>query len=407
MTRSLPVLLGLVLLAGGLAGCIGSEEGASPGAETEQASLSADDPDASPAAGDAADQQADVETLAFPETMPAQVTEWANGTFTAHEACRLTGCATGQAVRLVELDGQLADHAPTRISAELTYDTGPRLFVDTIDLYVWSQDGTFYTFDRTEEEGREAVETTVLKGSEPLVVQVFYEWPTGAEPEVDYQLRVDAETSPTHVPAGVPVAVDAEPGQRILAETSVDERASGSDAAPSLLTYGPDDALLDRYEASGESLELRLPADTDAGEHVLVPPEEGPAVELSTNGTTAAMRALPLDYQPGDAHPVDGAEPVEWSFEAAEHPLGVGLVYEPHRAMAVTAERGQATVTGPQGTVLEGHLGCGTCIGNGFYWAMQTPIGAEGLAAGGYDAVYEPTAEAGAQVAHVLVTYER
>lgn len=406
MTRALPLLVGLLLVTAGLAGCLSSGDGSAGADAAEQGSLSADNADTSPAPGDQAGASSERSAIAFAQEEPVQETIWANGTFAANENCYASGCLTGQAVRLVELGDPLPGEAPARISAELTYDTGPTIFLDTIDLFVWSEDGTFYTFDRTEEEGRETVTSTLVKASEPLVLEVFYQWPTGAEPEVEYTLRVDVEVAPTTLPPGVPVAVDAEPGQRLVAERA-DDGGSGDAAGPGLLAYGPDDNFLDRYAADGDSLEVTLPEATSGGEHVFVVPENRAPVRVLANGSAHEMRPLALTVEQTEPVPVDGAQPVAWSFEIDERPLAAGVAYEVGRPIAVTADVGQATLTGPQGDLVSGELGCGTCILTGSFHTIATPIGGEGLAAGSYDAVYEPTAEAGTQVSGLVVTYER
>lgn len=406
MTRTLPLCVGLLLLTAGLAGCLGSDDAPAADGEAQAASQTAEDAEASPAPGDDAETSGERSAIAFAQDEPVRETIWANGTFAANENCYASGCLTGQAVRLVEVDDPLPEKAPARVRAELTYDTGPSIFIDTIDLFAWSEDGTFYTFDRTEEEGRETVRSTLVKASEPLILEVFYQWPTGAEPEVEYTLRVDIEAEATSLPPGVPVAVDAEPGDELVAERAAD--ASDGDASgPGLLAYGPDDSFLDRYASDGDRLEVTLPETTSSGEHVFVVPEDRAPVRLLANGSEREMRPLALTLEQTEPVAVDGAQPVSWSFDVSKRPLAAGVAYEVGRPIAATTDVGQATLTGPQGEVVSGALGCGFCILTGSFRTITTPIGAQGVMAGSYDAVYEPTAEAGTQVSGLLVTYER
>lgn len=405
MTRTLSALLGLLLLSAGLAGCLSSSGGEQTGgAAVGEASLEGQTPASSTAGNDTGPEG---EPLVFAEASPIQQTVWANDSFTAADSCYASGCPRGTAFQEVELAGQLAENAPTRITAELTYDAGASVFAEPLNLFAYGEDATFYDFQLTEEQGREQIDATVLEGDEPVIVGVFYNWPTGDEPEVDYTLRIDVESSPDVVPAGVPVELAAEPGDALLADPMQAVEGAEAEGPARLLAYGPNDEFLDSFGGQDESLETTLPEDTAAGEHVFVVPEESAPVEISTNGSATEMRALHLAFQRGEGHPVDGVEPVSWSFQLDRRPLALGMVYGNDRPATASVSQGQATLRGPQGTVIEGELGCGFCLTLGYFAATGTPIGADGLAAGGYEAVYEPTAETGSQVSHFLVTYER
>lgn len=402
MTRALPLLVGLLLVTSGLAGCL-SSGGGSGAADAGQGSLSADDADAAPAPGEQADDGGGLAPLAFPASAALDETRWANGSFSAQQACVPAGCAAGEAWQQVELT-DLPQQAPTRIEAELTFQAGPTEPLGNMYVYAYTPDGSLYSYEEEWEPGSHTVDATMLVGEEPVTVVVFYSWTDATRAEAEYQLRLDLTADTRTVPAGGAVAVDAEPGQRFRAEPAGEDDGEGS---VGLLAYGPEDAYLDRYQADGGSLDLRLPEDSTAGEHVLVVAENASPARLATNSSEAEMRALDYRYEQGQAQPVDGTEPVEWSFDVDRRPLAVGAVAGTNRPLGVTTDEGQVTVSGPEGEVLSSELGCGFCVGESLTAWARTPIGDEALAAGSYDAVYDPDAEVGTQVAGLVVTYER
>lgn len=205
------------------------------------------------------------------------------------------------------------------------------------------------------------------------------------------------------------------------AGASGDAGSAEDGASPSLLVYGPGDAFLARLGADGEgggsgpgAIDASLPAGTGGGSnaYVLVAPATGPAVELATNASGASassleLTPLPLATQQGSEQTVRGPQAVTRSFQPDRRPLAVGIYLTNEQPIAAGADEGTGQLTGPNGQLLQGEMGCGLCLTGSYYAELVTPIGDEGVVAGSYQASYEPGVEAGFSVGHFLVSYER
>lgn len=396
--------MALVLATAGLTGCIGlggdDAEATGPENATTQ---SVEGEAASNAAGEAEDE---FQPASFPSEAPV-ATLWANGTFSAHESCLAGGCFTGTAFQQTELSSELPQDAPAVVTATLTTESGNSALLDAIDVYMYGQEMTFYDYQASEEGDEEVDRATVLKGNEPLVVEVAYYGPDGQAPEAEYTLRIDIDAQPDVIPPGVPVEIDAEPGQTYEAKPVDGE--GGSQGSPSLLIYNSEDAFVSELGGDGGSLETTVPPDAPEGKPVLVVPEDSPPLAISTNVSDTQMRALPLAFEPGDAHPVEGPQPVEWSFELSDRPLAVGMYYTTQDGPPVSAsfDDGHAQIAGPQGNVLDADLGCNFCISTSYGTGVASDIGADGVTAGSYDATFEPGGDAGYAVGQFTMTYDR
>lgn len=389
--------LALVLLLGALAGCTGDED---QPVEPDQAA--AEEGQAVQAgAGDrqAGGAGANLTQATFATEGFSNETLWQNGTFQAHEGCFPAGCTTGSAYQEVELDGELADGAPTTVRAELSYDSGA-LGPAALSLGMYSSSGTFYSYESSSDAGEETVEAVFLKDSDPLVVQVFYAGPFGAEAEVDYTLRIQASVDETRVLSGMPVEVEAEPGQ-------VFRMPADDEGDVEVMVYGPDDRFTTRLTGETGQLDTQVPADADPGARVLVPTSDSPAVTIETNRSEPTMRALNYVVERGDPHPVQGAEPVAWSFEPEPLPLAVGVYATEDDALGASTAPGEIALQAPNGTPIEGTFGCGFCVSTGFSAWWTTAAGDPAIEPGTYEATYEPTGETGYAVGHLLVRYQR
>lgn len=394
-------LIALALTTASLAGCIGGED---PDANRSTATRER----GTTSRPGMASVNGNLTSITFPADRATNRTVWANGTFSPQQNCYAGGCLTGSAFQQAELDEEIPSGIPTTIRVQLTYESGPAVLDEPLDLGVFAEEASFYSYESTEESGRDVVETTVLKEGSPIVVQVFYEWPTGSEPEAQYTLRIDVDAEAKVLPPGVPVEVPGQPGQRFTAAAAVPAGSAGQGSgSPGLLVYGPDDTLLDRWTSEGGSLDETLPAGAPSGDYVLVAPETGPPIRLKTNASGAKLRPLALTFEGGDAHPVRGPQPVSWSFDTSTVPLAVGVYMTNDLPAGVSADEGSVTVEGPSGTLLDGPFGCGTCFTLGYGTGTATLLGASGLAAGTYSATYEPTGEVGFAVGHFVIGYER
>lgn len=392
-----PAIAALVLLTAGVAGCIGGSDGSgangTPGDQLEGATSTS--VGASSAAADG-----NLTPVRYALDGPANRTVWANGTFRVQDNCFLV-CQDGPSYHETKLDGELVPDAVNRITATLSFDRQNPILADALQVYGYAESGTFYGYNISQETGGGTFEALFVKGESPLVVVVAYEGPPSAQPEIDYTLQIDVEIDPAVVPPGVPVELQAEPGQGFLFE------AAGQSSGIEVLAYGADDALKGRLTSEGDRLESTVPPSVAAGKHVLVPSSASSPIRISSNGTTAEMRALGLAWTIGELHPVEANQAVDWTFEARNVPLAVGMHLENGQPLAIGAGPGDAVIESPNGTPLDESFGCGFCIAGGLFLSTVSPIGDESLGAGTYAASYQPTAEAGTAVGEVVITYER
>lgn len=407
MTRTLSLAAAALLLVAGLAGCLGSGEDASGAAGEPVEQTETGDPAAPSSVTDDDEAPGEVGQQALTYAAePVDTTLWENGSFAATDGCLGAGCVTGDAYHQVELASELPDEAPVVVRAELTYEATSAVFGDPVSLSLIPYDATVYGYESSGGDGEQTIETTLLKGSDAVVVQVFNGGPVEGETEIQYTLRIDIRTPVDVVPSGASVAIPLEPGETLVAEAAAGAE-NETEGPLRVLAYGPKDRFLDTYEADGDRTAIDIPSAGSTGEHVLVVPQSSPAVRLVPNASAADLRALAHTVTTGEWHPVEGQDEVAWSFDVAERPLAVGIGHRYEEPMAATSDQGQATITGPEGPLLESEVGCGFCLGSSFQYYDATAIGEPGVAAGSYDASYQPTGEARTSVTELVVTYER
>lgn len=406
------LLLAALLLAAPLTGCLGLTDGdggddAAP-TDAGQASGSGDG-DARPGSGaDGSAVAGNLTPLTFGDAAgeATDTTVWANETFSPEQMCQPAGCQTGSAFQTVTVDEELPSGLPVRLTATLSYETGPTIFATPLDMAVFSEGASFYTFESTEEAGEDRIDATVLGGSGPVTVQVTYRWPTGTEPEASYTLEIDIVADPAAVPGGVPVAVDLGPGDRIQA-TPAAAGGQGSDGSVEVGLNGPDDQRLAWASSQDGSASVQVPSTGAAGEHVLVVSEASAPLRLATNGSSATMRALETTFESGDLTEAQPGEATEVTVDVATPPLAVGAYLTESQPLGASATEGSVTVASPEGTLIEGEFGCSLCLSTGFFASAVSDSGLAELTAGTYTITYEPGVEAGYGVGPVVVTYER
>ncbi len=386
-----------------MAGCIGGNDGPGPN-DTRGAGLSGATADQ----GDGADGSPDgnLTTVSYPIEPGLNTTIWANGSFAVQDNCQLGGCVTGSASQETELMDPIPSDAWVDVTATLSWDDGRPFLADGLNLYMYTEEGTFFEFNYTSEFGHEVIEATFLEDGAPLVVGVSYTGMPSAKAETAYTLEIDISIDPTVVPPGVPVELQAEPGQSFVFE-AVDE-SQGID----VLTYGPDDGFAGRLSSDTGRRETSVPPTLEAGKHVLVPADGSAPIRILTNGTTAEMRPLHLTWEAGDLHPVENNEPVNWTFEPDRVPVAVGLYLTNDGPVSVNGFPGEATLEGPNGTLIDVTIGCTICItfgvlGGNLQFSTWTGIGPDGLGPGTYQAGYQPSAEHGYGIGQVLIHYQR
>lgn len=391
-STTLAATLALTLLLAGAAGCLGSEDTGGAGIEPTG------DPDTSPQTDGASTTNLSLAT--FPIETAVDRTVWANGSFQPHQACNPVGCATGQAYQTTELT-DLPDAVPVRVSVELTYQAPASIYARPLQVSVLSEEATFYTYQQTDEPGRETVETTLLTGGSPVGVEVHYQGQTGQAPEESYTLRIEVTADQEVVPAGVPVTLPVEGGDTVRVEPIGD-----SDGVEAVL-FGPQDDVVARASEASQPVSLTVPEVTGTDPMVLLVPEGGPAVRVWTNTTAVSLGALGLQVERLEPQDITGPETVAWSFEVDGHPVQAGIYFQDDAPLGATADRGDATLVSPGSTLVQGDLGCGTCIVGGYEMLLGSPVGDPGLVPGTYEATYEPGGSAGMQVGGYLVWYQR
>ncbi len=393
-----PAIAALLVLTAGMAGCIGGSDAPGPNGTPTEDLESASQSDADEATGELS---TGMTTVLSPPGSAVATTVWANGSFAVQDNCFLV-CQDGPSYREAEVDGELIPGAVNDVTATLSFDRQNPALADALQVYGYAEDGTFYAYNISQEAGGGTFEALFVKGESPLVVVVAYEGPPSARPELNYTLRIDVEVEPSVIPAGVPVELSVTPGQRFVFEA-----IDGSQGIE-ILAHGPDDVRQARLSSEGARLETSVPLDVQEGKHVLVPTADSAPIRILTNGTTTEMRALPLSFEAAEPHAVQPHEAVNWTFEPATAPLAVGIYQTNDQAFSVSGLPGELTLQGPNGTLLEHSFGCGVCVtGSGYGMSTWTTIGAAGVGPGSYQASYQPTAEAGYAVGHILIGYER
>lgn len=339
--------------------------------------------------------------LGFASSTPINTTQWFNGSFAAADACNPVGCITGAAIRNVDITEHLPRDVPVRLRAILNYTTNQPVFAQPLLMALRAPTPTTYArTDDTATQGHVQIDATIVRREDPIILELLYGAPAGAEAETKYELRLDAWGHHELVPGGVPVAIRLEPGAKIRATWH-------SDLSSDALVYAPDDSFVIRVEPRNDGLLWDEPVNT-GGEYVFVFPETTPWVRLTTMNVTGPLRTLDLERTFSTPQPVAG-QPVAWSFTVDRLPLHVGIFETNTSFLVVARENSNAVITSPEGTVAQGPIGCGgTCVqGSEHFASLRSLTGDERNIPGEYDARYEPTQEAGMQVGHFVTHYKR
>lgn len=394
--------LTLLLIAAALTGCLGLT-GDDEAADEQAGPSSLDQPPGqAPETGQngALDPSTNLTTLSFPEGEDTNTTVWANGTFSPEQTCYAAGCTTGSAYERVIIDDELTDGLPVQITATLTYDTGPTIYAQPVDLSLFSEEATIYTLESEDGDDRAVIQATVLGGSGPVTAEVVYRWPTGAEPETSYSLEIELTASRTLVPASVPVAVELAPGDRLVGE-AVEEGAAALDLR------GPEDARIAHASSNDSPAAITLPSDAPQGEYVVLVPSASQPLRLLANASTETMRVLDVEVAAGELHEAQPGQPAEVSFDLANPPTAVGVYLTTSQPLGASAEQGHLTLVAPGDTLLDEPFGCSICITGGYRTVAWGPAGDASLTAGTYTITYEPGAEAGYGIGSLVQTYQR
>lgn len=390
------LLLAGLLLAAPLAGCLGAGGEDAASASADEDSL---DAETGPQDPEAADGEANRTPLAF-DGSQTRTTVWFNDTFAPQENCYAGGCATGSAAHEIPIEGELPESLPARVTATLSHDDEAPVLPDPIELGLFAQDASIYTAEWTSEDGVDEIAFTTLVDGGSVTLQVFYEWLSGAEPETSYALEVQVEAGPQFVPPGAVAAVELAPGDAVSAS------AVGEGPA-ALELRGPEDVPVDRASSEDGAATVSVPEEGSAGEHVLVVPDTSSAVQLETAAEASSARPLPLAAEALPPREATPGQTLSFEEDVQPAPVAVAAYTVPTDDVGVSATEGSVTVEAPDGTVIDGGLGCNLCLTIGFYESAWSDTGAAELAAGTYTVTYEPGAEAGWEVGLMVASYQR
>lgn len=347
--NALGVIVVGLLLAAGIAGCVGgAQEGSSPSGAPEAPASSpggaggASGADAPPPQGRAARFDAS----------PANRTIWANGSFSIESS--LVGQFDTQTPDVDEQVTPIQDEVPAgvpfRLVAELTY-ASPATGQDPFRVFVRTGAHPVYAISGDEGAGRERLEaTSAIVGDAPWQVVVNVD-PGQDEAEIDYTLAITVALLPGTVPAEAPVAVTVPDGATGLRLTP-----AGGNGSLAAMVWGPDDGFVGRATADGNgSATVPVPG---GGEHVVATDAPARIRVLGASGgdrtTSPTLRALGTTLAPSEAHELATQGPDTWPFEPERVPMAVAVVLQAGDAATpgATGQGFQIEVTAANGTVL-------------------------------------------------------
>jgi hypothetical protein len=306
MHRALPLAIAVLL-----AGCSG-DPGPAAGAPGPADDLSA--------AADAPLNATQAQLLFAAEAQEQTLAQ--DGTIALGESCLPFGGVvpcTGQ--RIVDLTAIVPADVPVQVTLSMDDDAGPGGFVE---VYLRFENAAATTYlEDDEDDGGDLVAVIVMQagGRVEAVVQQFF--PSLAPPaEVKFHLEARTVVRPDVVPTFLPVAVDLQAGETVLA---------AGDDLEDLVVIPPGGTALHHlgpyvYNA------------TSSGRHVVIASGQGDTRLYGPPGTT--LKALLVQLHQGEPHPVTSGEEVAWSFTLEGIPLYVGLLVE-------TADQAQGFAVAP------------------------------------------------------------
>lgn len=362
-----------------LAGCVGGSGDA--GASLDDGGDAGDGAGGSPAGTNGSATA----PLSF-DTEPGVRTDNVTVTVEPQDACLPVACnshmATGNAefIKFIDISHLLPAGTHARVEAEATWDDGvPGPVFQEMNLQWWFQDMWVNGTETVQEPGRAWIGGHVSShGPEPAQLILVVIEPENTQPiEVDVSLTVEPLVD--RVAPGNPVAVELDGPTKIEATTD------GSLQNGVLQVHGPDDALVTTAPFDGGNATARLPAGSPAGEYVLHVRGAGDPVSFhvpDANLSEPGMRLLDVSPDLGEERtPPDGRQEMTWTRELDRAPYWVSLWVEQLDRWAVTVNM-NVTITGPQGTVVDGAI---TCLPCGYsIFVFGTAPGSPELTAGTY-----------------------
>ena len=299
--------------------------------------------------------------LTYPVAAPVTHTVWANDSFPVNENCSMTGCAAGMGRKTTVITEFLPAAVPVKLHVELDYGTSATstIYGAPLFLLLYAGDATLYnfTYDRPQ-AGRDIFDWTLLKGGDPVTIEIMYSSPHPTGPEVAYTLLIDIRADPLSTPGAVPVELSLAAGDEFVVETP-----AGS-PAPSLLLFDAAGRVVGSFPSATNRSLVRVPDAAGAGPVVVLLDADVDDARILTNATTSALRPLGLEYVIGTPRSTTSASVIEWDFQVDGMPLFVGLYARPTTPLWAEANLMEVQVASPLGVVVEGLFGCQGCITN-------------------------------------------
>lgn len=348
-------------------------------------------------------------TLSFAAGGVVDETRWENGTFHVSEHSFPKGVATGI---LGEYDADrrvidVTDMVPTGVPVILEAEIHAELGRGDLDLWLTAPEGEVWARDYdTPYGGYSRIRSLIVhEAGGPLELNVRYDEIDDSQ-SFDYTLEITSRADPAVVPPGVPVALELPAGGTLglgpVEEFALSDEPDGLEA----MLWGPDDTDLGRLSAADGSSTFTVADEAAGGEHVVMGVHDSPAFRIQVSSATetdASLRPLTQAFTMGPGVETDESPEVTWSFELETAPIQVGVFTN-----ATEVSDGlEVRLAGPSETILESSIG-GLWINAGFGWL--SPMGADGLTAGTYEATVTYDHAVGAspiEANHVVVGYRR
>lgn len=381
----------LVVLSVGLAGCVGSQTAGEASSGGQGADATAMEDGEAGSSGGQTDGTGAAAALAFPAAADVTRTLWFNGTFEITEHSWPKGMVTSALGmeydpdrRTHDVTDEVPEGVPAVVRAEINADVGE----GDVDLWFEFSDDIWTASADAPYGGYTAAEIGIVRVDDPVVVTLRYD-EIDDSAAFDYTLRVDVIAHPDLVPAGIPVAVDVPTGADGL---RIEFAGEGEGRAA--WVWDPDDALVGRFDPGDERISVPLGPDAPRGEYVVMAAQGSGPVRvhlLAVDGEDATplapppgqgLRALTQVIEMSDPQSANAGEAsYTWTFEADRTPLQAAILWW---GPAVSRET-DASLSGPEGTLFDLTISTDEVwIFPGFGWL--TAMGAEGLAAGTYEA---------------------
>lgn len=379
--RRLAIALALVVLAAGLAGCVGgSDDGG--GAQTQ--STDANDTRGTLAEPNVSFEKTD-DVYRF-DSEDVNETRWENASFSP-AAC--FACPDSQ--HRYDVTDMLATGAPTLLQAEVDYEAnvfdGTGVYLATDGAEVYRYNGSFEDF------------TAVVApqgGTVEVVVEGFF---PDANTEIAYELRIEARSNASVLAPEVPIAF---PEPEDPSGLVVDGEDLEGEAR--LMLWDGQDAFLGHHPIDGETTINVSEAEGGPLVGYLAGAEGGAARVAPVNASATDTTMRPLATTIGEqASAVGAAEEVTVEAEPDTVPFRAGLFLQ-GSFDAGTQYSGELTV--PNGTLVSFESG-GYLTGSDSRFTWWGEPGAAELGPTSYVGTFSFSAATGGEAGVFWQTYER